>query len=78
MCMLVARQKIPDITLFLGDIEGAFLNAFMKNGEVIIAQPPPEWKLSKLKACSSKTCLEVKEGTLRAQDIAEAVARLLW
>ncbi len=48
--MLVARAKIPDITLFLGDIKGAFLNALTKDGEVEIAQPPPEWKPTKLKA----------------------------
>ena len=42
--MLVARAKFPDITLFLGDIKGAFLNALMKDGEVVIAQPPPEWQ----------------------------------
>ena len=40
--MLVARQKIPEITLFLGDIKGAFLNAFMTIERAIIAQPPPE------------------------------------
>ena len=48
--ILVARAKFPDITLFLGDIKGAFLKALMKDGEVAIAQPPPEWQPTKLKA----------------------------
>ena len=39
---LVARQKIQDIRMFLGYIMGAFLNALMRTGEVIIAKPPPE------------------------------------
>ena len=48
--MLVARAKCSNITLFLGDIKGAFMNALMKDGEVVIAQPPPEWQPTKLKA----------------------------
>ena len=48
--MLVARAKFLDIILFLGDIKGAFLNALMKDGKVVVAQPPPEWQPTKLKA----------------------------
>ena len=47
---LVARAKFLVITLLLGDIKCASLNAVMKDGEVVIAQPPPEWQPTKLKA----------------------------
>ncbi len=40
--MLMMRAKIQDITLKLGDLKGAFLNALTKDGDHVLAQPPPE------------------------------------
>ncbi len=42
--MLAARRKVADITMFIGDIR-----ALIKDGEVLLAEPPPEWKPEKLK-----------------------------
>ena len=61
MWMLVARAKIPDITLFMGDIKGAFLNALMKDGEVVTAQPPPEWQPTQLKASFQRVVWRLHE-----------------
>ena len=47
--MLSTKAKDPDVTVYLADVKGAFLNAKMKQGEIIMAQPPPEWKPTKLR-----------------------------
>mgnify|MGYP003929433127 CR=1 FL=1 len=40
---LSMKEKFQTMTMYLADIKGAFLNAKMKDDEVILAQPPPEW-----------------------------------
>ncbi len=46
--MFMIRARIHDVTLCLGHVKGAFLHALMKDGEVFLAQPPPEWRPSQL------------------------------
>ncbi len=55
------KAKIEGILMFIGDIKGAFLNAKMKDGEDVLAQPPPEWKPSKLISAGKKVIWKLRK-----------------
>ena len=76
--MLVARAKFPDITLCLGDIKGAFLNALMKDGEGFDCTASARMAAHEVEGELPKSCVEAAQGFVRAQDFTETVARLLW
>ena len=50
-----------DYTVFTADVKTAFLNAHMKDGDVVYARPPPEWQPETLDPNKRNSDLEKAE-----------------
>ncbi len=61
--MLMMKAKVEDIVMLIADVERVFLNAKLKGGEVVLAQPPPEWKSSNLMSVGKKVIWKLRKAS---------------
>ena len=61
-------------TVFSADLKTAFLNAHMKDGDVVYGRPPPEWQPETLDPQQGHCDLETTEKSVWSQKRAETLA----
>ena len=63
-----------DYTVFTADVKTAFLNAHMKDGDVVYARPPPEWQPETLDPNKRNSDLETAEKSVWSAKRTETLA----
>ena len=61
--------------MFTAHVKTAFLNAHMKDGDVLYAKPPLKWQQETLDPSKKNNDLETTEKSLRSEERTETLAR---